>query len=209
MKHIRAILLGSVIVLCTSCGTEPQSKNPAGETSNPVTENIMSRRSIRKYKPVPISRDQMEAILESGIHAPNGQGWQSWEVRIVDNQEFLNGLSAVYHRKNSQGGGNGRNLFYGAPVVAFIAYDTTYDLSQVDCGLFGENMILSAWSVGIGSCCLGGPARFITGDPDAAEYLKKLDFPDTHRLLYCIAFGIPDEAPAAKPRKRTNVRYID
>lgn len=102
-----------------------------------------------------------------------------------------------------------RNMFRNAPTVVFIANDTAYDFSQVDCGLLGENMILSAWSMGIGSCCLGGPIRFMKTDPGAAEYLKRLNIPEGYDLLYCIAFGYPDESPAAKPRDASKVMFVE
>ena len=70
-------------------------------------------------------------------------------------------------------------MFNNAPTVVFIANDPAYDMSQIDCGLLGENMILSAWSMGIGSCCLGGPVRFMKS-PAAAEYMKQLGFSEGH-----------------------------
>ena len=87
--------------------------------------------------------------------------------------------------------------------------DTSYDMSQIDCGLLGENMILSAWSMGVGSCCLGSPVRFMNTQPEATDYLKKLDFPEGYQLLYCIAFGYPDESPAAKPRDTQKIKFIE
>lgn len=208
MKNFK-LLIGSLILLFSACATESQrdSVKEQQSGSNQVMETIMTRRSVRKYKPQTISRDTMQLILNAGIHAPNGKGIESWEVRVVDNAEFLNGISDIYKEQHRQS--NAMNMFYNAPVVVFIAYDPSYDLSQVDCGLLGENMILSAWSMGIGSCCLGGAARFLNTNQQATEYLKKLDFPDTHRLLYCIAFGIPDETPKLKERSQSKVRYID
>lgn len=213
MKSFRLLLGSMVLLLYCACGTESQKENLKAQkpTDNQVVETIMTRRSVRKYKPQAISRDTMQIILNAGIHAPNGKGIESWEVRVVDNPEFLDGVGNIYKEQNSRGNGNSNslNMFYNAPVVVFIAYDPSYDLSQVDCGLLGENMILTAWSMGFGSCCLGGAARFLNTNPDAAEYLKKLDFPDTHQLLYCIAFGIPDETPKAKPRTQSKVRFIE
>ena len=81
-------------------------------------------------------------------------------------------------------------------------------MARRSCGLLGANMILTAQSMGIGSCCLGGPVRFMKS-PAAAGYLKKLDFSDGYELLYAIAFGYPDEAPAAKPRDTSKVKFID
>mgnify|MGYP002996724898 FL=1 len=155
-------------------------------------------------------RDKMQTILDCGIHAPNGMNKQSWEVRVVDNQDFINELTEIFKKENPKAAERVgfKNMFNNAPTVAFIAYNPQYDMSQVDCGLLGANMILTAQSMGIGSCCLGGPVRFMKS-PVAADYLKKLDFPDGYELLYAIAFGYPDEAPAAKLRDASKVRFID
>ena len=93
-------------------------------------------------------------------------------------------------------------MFRNASTVVFIANDPSYDLSQIDCGLLGENMILSAWSMGIGSCCLGGPTRFMTSTPAAAEYLKKLDIPEGYQLLYLSLSAIRTKRPLPNPVMR-------
>lgn len=104
---------------------------------------------------------------------------------------------------------NFRNAFRNAPTVVFIANDTKYDLSQVDCGLLGGNMILSAWSMGVGSCCLGGIVRFMKENEEATSYMEQLGFSEGYELLYAIGFGYPDEQPEAKPRRTDKVKYID
>lgn len=203
-------------MLClSSCGGQAKQAQPAAgneaDSTNQVIETIMARRSVRKYLPQPVNRDTMQVILDCGINAPNGQNKQSWAIRVVDNPEFINGLTEVYKKANPKVAEdpNFRNMFRNAPTVVFIANDTAYDFSQVDCGLLGENMILSAWSMGIGSCCLGGPIRFMKTDPGAAEYLKRLNIPEGYDLLYCIAFGYPDESPAAKPRDASKVMFVE
>ena len=102
-----------------------------------------------------------------------------------------------------------KNIFVDAPCVVFIAAYDDYDLSQVDCGLLGENIILSAWSMGIGSCCLGSSARMLNTSESAASYMQKLDFSEGYNLLYCIALGYPDETPEVKPCNEEKVRYIE
>ena len=42
----------------------------------------------------------------------------------------------------------------------------------------------------------------MTSTPAAAGYLKKLDIPEGYQLLYCIAFGYPDERPLPNPVMR-------
>jgi nitroreductase len=209
------MLLGASLLLCFGCNTQAQKESEVttseNSKENAVIETIMSRRSVRKYKPQAVNRDTMQVILECGINAPNGQNKQSWEIRVVDNPEFINGVTEVFKKENPNAtkDPNFKNMFRNASTVVFIANDTSYDMSQIDCGLLGENMILSAWSMGIGTCCLGGPARFLTTSPAAAEYLKKLDIPEGYQLLYCIAFGYPDETPAAKPRNAAKIKFID
>lgn len=208
-------MLGAGLLCLSSCGGQAQKVQPAAEsetdTTNQVIETIMARRSVRKYLPQPVNRDTMQLILDCGINAPNGQNKQSWAVRVVDNPEFINGLTEVYKKANPKVAEDPgfRNMFRNAPTVVFIANDTSYDFSQVDCGLLGENMVLSAWSMGIGSCCLGSPIRFMKTNPDAAEYLKRLNIPEGYDLLYCIAFGYPDESPAAKPRDTSKVMFVE
>lgn len=215
MKRIRTMLAGASLLLLCGCNApakqESSSTDGSEKKENTVIETILSRRSIRRYQPQAVNRDTMQIILNCGINAPNGQNKQSWEIRVVDNPEFINGVSEIFKKENPKMAEdpNFKNMFRNAPTVVFIANDTSYDCSQIDCGLLGENMILSAWSMGIGSCCLASPTRFMTSNPAATEYLKRLDFPEGYQLLYCIAFGYPDEAPEAKPRNATKIKYID
>lgn len=215
MKKMIYSMLGAGLLCLSSCSGQAKQAQPVAgneaDSTNQVIETIMARRSVRKYLPQPVNRDTMQVILDCGINAPNGQNKQSWAIRVVDNPEFINGLTEVYKKANPKVAEdpNFRNMFRNAPTVVFIANDTAYDFSQVDCGLLGENMILSAWSMGIGSCCLGGPIRFMKTDPGAAEYLKRLNIPEGYDLLYCIAFGYPDESPAAKPRDASKVMFVE
>ena len=202
-----------VLCSCTSQGSQQKevvTDSVSVSQVDPVIETIMSRRSIRKYKPKAVEREKMQTIVECGINAPNGMNKQSWEVRVVDNPEFINGLTEIFKKENPKAAERPgfQNMFNNAPTVVFIANDPAYDMSQIDCGLLGENMILSAWSMGIGSCCLGGPVRFMKS-PAAVEYMKTLGFSEGYELLYAIAFGYPDEMPAAKPREVSKVKFVD
>ena len=211
MKFAR-ILLG-VACACSffSCTVPAQQEAKADEGKNAVIETIMTRRSVRKYQPQAVNRDTMQIIRECGITAPNAINRQAWEVRIVDNPEVIKKLTDLYVKYNPKEAENPnfKNMFRNAPTVAFIANDTTFASSPVDCGLMAENMILSAWSMGIGSCCLGGPARFMKANPEAKEYLKQMGFSENFDLLLCIGFGYPAETPKAKPRDAAKVKFMD
>ena len=192
----------------TGCGT-PATEPAAAEQTNTVVETIMSRRSIRKYHEQPVEREKMALIIDCGLNAPSGLNRQPWAVRVVDSEEFLGGVSARFLESAPEAAQEPgfRNIFRNAPTVAFIASpeDGSGDL---DCGLLGENMILAAWSMGIGSCCLGGPTAFMRS-PEAADYLSRLDLPEGYVLRYAIGFGYPDETPEARPRDLTKARYVE
>lgn len=194
-----------------SCTPVQKEASVAQEEKNAVIETIMTRRSIRKYQPQAVNRDTMQVILECGINAPNAINRQAWEVRVIDNPETIQKLTDLYVQANPKAAEdpNFKNMFRNAPTVAFIANDTTFPFAQVDCGLMAENMMLSAWSMGIGSVCLGGPARFMKDNAEAAEYLKQMGFSENYDLLFCIGFGYPAETPAAKPRDINKVKFMD
>lgn len=121
-------LVGGLCVCAALAGCSPaQQEAPAQEPlpsrSDIVIENIMARRSIRQYKPQPVNRDTLQRILECGIHAPNGMHRESWQVRVTDNADFINGLTELYKKENPKAAERPgfRNMFNNAPTVVFIA----------------------------------------------------------------------------------------
>ena len=208
MKFFKSLLC-TICVCSLFCCTPIQ--NNKNDEENAVIETIMTRRSVRKYQPQAVNRDTMQVIMECGINAPNAINRQAWEVRVLDNPETIQKLTELYVKENPKEAENTnfRNMFRNAPTIAFIANDTTFAYSPVDCGLMAENMILSAWSMGIGSVCLGGPARFMKSNPEANAYLKEMGFSENYELLLCIGFGYPAETPKAKPRDAAKVKFMD
>jgi nitroreductase len=182
--------------------------------NNSVIQAILDRRSIRAYKPEPVPRDKMDVILKCAVNAPSGMNNQPWEVRVVDNHEFIDGITKIYiaeMMKNAESAkgvqdSTFKNMFRNAPTVIFIA--NKKGGGQFDCGLLSENIMIAAQSLGFGTCCLGGPVGFLKR-PAAAEYLKKLEFSADYELLIAIAIGIPDEAPDARPRDLSKAKYVN
>ena len=200
-----------IIVALASCNEKSERSEVSKSEKDIVIENILSRRSIRQYKNTPIDSAALKEILWCGINAPNGQSKESWEVRVVNNREFIEEIDSLYGKYVSEElklEKAKHHASYGAPTLVLIAYDKSYDVSQVDCGLLGGNIVLAANAMGIGSCCLGGLCRFINSEY-GEEILKRLDFSPTHRLLYAIALGYPNEKPSAKPRSWSKVRFIE
>ena len=215
MRNLKQTAFAVLLLPLMAWGGGAQQQAPAetpvqDSLKNQVVETIMTRRSVRQYKPQAVEREKMQTIVECGINAPNAMNKQPWEVRVVDNADYINGVTELYKKANPKAAEDPafKNMFRNAPTVVFIGHDTKSESSPFDCGLLAENMMISAWSMGIGSCCLGSPARFMK-TPEAAEYLQKLGFSEGYELLYCIGFGYPDEAPAAKPREAAKVKFVE
>lgn len=217
MKKWTFGMMLALLLPLVACGGKTGKAEGAAETEgapvadkNVVVETLLTRRSVRKYQPQPVGREQMQVIVDCGIHAPNAMNKQPWEIRVVDNPEFIDGVTALFRREKPEMAAdpNFKNMFRNAPTVVFVGHDVASPTSAFDCGLLSENMMVAAWSMGIGSCCLGSPAAFMRS-PVAAEYLKRLEFSEGYELLYCIAFGYPDETPAAKPRDAAKVKFVE
>lgn len=209
MKRIKLLFtIPFILIFVVGCGNSDKGNN----ANNDVIKTIMSRRSIRQYNTTPIPQEIMDVILECGINAPSGSNSQPWEIRVINNQDLLNEisekmLSCFDSARSSQfkSNPNYRNMFRNATTVVFIANKDNG--GKLDCGLLGENMILAAQSLGIGSCCLGAPINFFKTEI-GTPYLKKLDFSPEYNLLYAIGFGYPEETPEAKPRSKEKIKYI-
>lgn len=209
MKHYIYTILAAGLLVC-SCGTPSETKSDT-KAENAVIEAIMSRRSIRVYKDTPVEREKLQRIAECGVNAPNAMNAQNWNVRIIDSKEYIDGVTEIYKAANPeavQRDPNFKNMFRNAPAVIAVAAPQG-GFSSIDCGLLGENIMLAAHSLGLGTCCLGGPVRFLSSNADAKPYLDRLKLDDGYELLYLIAVGYPDEAPEARPRNLDKIRFVE
>ena len=60
---------------------------------NEVLNNILTRRSIRKFKPVQIKDEELDLILKAAIYAPSGMNKQSWKFTVLQNKEKIEVLA--------------------------------------------------------------------------------------------------------------------
>ncbi len=206
MKKLFLCGLAFAAVLLCNCAGETQ--NTPQSTENQVVKAIMERRSIRQYKDTPVEHEQLAQVVKCGINAPSGMNKQPWEIRVVESQELINQVNEVYKQANPDAVKNDpafKNMFRNAPNLICVAAENNAGL---DCGLLGENMMLAAHSLGLGTCCLGGPIGFLKNNPDAKYFIEKLGFSEGYDLIYILAIGYPDESPAAKPRDEGKVKFI-
>lgn len=202
-------LLSFPLMVLGGCSDGKKEAPAADRTPKDVITLIMERRSIRKYTTQPVEHEKLATIAKCGINAPNARNAQRWAVAIVEDTAWVKGTSALFakmHPDQADPTKGYRTMFRNAPNVILIA--TPDGQETLDAGLMGQNMILAAQSMGLGTCCLGSPARFLQDTPEAKPYLDRLGFPEGYKLCYVIAIGYPDESPEAKPRDSTKVKFI-
>ena len=116
---------------------------------NDVLENIITRRSIKKYKPDAVPDEIIERIVNAGTYAASGMNRQSPIIIAVTNKALRDRLSQM----NAEiMGRKGMDPFYGAPVVLIVLADKNIPTHVYDGSLVMGNMMLAAHSQGLGSC---------------------------------------------------------
>ncbi len=58
-------------------------------------EAVMTRRSVRSYKPDPVPEDALNRILEAVRMAPSGSNRQPWKFIVVTDSEKRRGLMEI------------------------------------------------------------------------------------------------------------------
>ena len=198
------------LFLCFIAALSVFSLAAQSEFENEVINNIMARRSVRKYLDKPVEHAKLEAIAKAGINAPSAMNRQNWAVRIIEDYKLIADVSEVYKQENPgmvERDPNFKNMFRNAPNLICVCTPTDGNFN-LDAGLLGENMMLAAQSLGLGTCIQTGPVRFLLTNEKAKPFLEALDIPEGYRLLYVIAVGYPDEKPDAKPRDASKVKFI-
>lgn len=146
---------------------------------------IMTRKSVRSYLPDPISNDILQTILEAGRNAPSYQNKQCWRFIVINNRKKIKEFT-------SNTGLIGKVNFFikDAPLVIVACADTSssgtmnkHDYYLVDTAIAFHQMILTAWSFGIGSCWM---AAF-----DEDRVRKYLSIPKSIRVVAISPFGYP------------------
>lgn len=200
LRNLIYVMAASVAAMFASCSSSADNETNANDNSieivtvaDMVKENIMSRKSVRKFLDEPIPKDVLESVLKAGMAAPSAMNRQPWAIEVVNDKEILNGLSAM--------------LPYGrletAPVAIIVCGDMSKTLEGdardfwvVDCSMMAENILLAAHSHGLGAVFTGAWPTKERGDK-VKEYLG---MPENYEVLGVIPMGYPAENPEPKDK---------
>ena len=188
---------------------------------NAVIDNILSRRSIRAFTDEPLTREELETVLECAIWAPSGMNMQSTKYVAVQDKELM-ALLAEDNKKFMKppsfpagmampkpGPGikppmGDMKMGYGAPCMILI-FDTPEMGDKTINGPLGEeNICLAAHSLGLGTCIMGAMGAF-NDEENTKIWKQRLGIPEEYNYITCVAIGHPAKPTEPKPRKEGRV----
>jgi len=142
-----------------------------------VFEAIQERRSIRNYQDNPVEREKLERILEAGRLAPSAKNVEPWHFIAVTDAQKRKALS----------GGTWAKFLSQSPLVIVACGDkkASPDWYAIDVALAVENIVLTAVSEGLGTCCVGS-----FSEKDVKALLK---VPENFEVLVMLAVGYPGD----------------
>jgi nitroreductase len=128
-----------------------------------LMETIKGRRSIRKYKPDPISEETLQKIMEAVRWAPSWANTQCWEVIVVKDPKIKSELATTLNKTNPS-----LSSMTDAPIVIVLcgkkgvsgfkkgeAVTVKGDWMMFDTGIAMQTLCLTAHSLGLGTVVVG------------------------------------------------------
>ena len=157
-----------------------------------LSEAIIARRSIRKYKREVPSDDLIKQCIEAACYAPSAKNSQPWKFVIVKDREKISALSKTQPYSA---------FLANAPVVIVALAEEEKSprhwIEDLSCAIM--LLMLKAAELGLGTCW---NAVYSPENQKREEYVRKLlGIPEKYRVLANIGLGFPDEKPGKKKIK--------
>jgi len=162
------------------------------EDDKSLYETIAGRRTIRRFKPEPVSRELLERLVDAGRLAPSAANLQPLEFVVVDEAKLKAGvfLCLKWAAYITPAGDPRPGEEPAAYIVTLANTKIREKMFEYDVGAAMENMILAALADGVGSCWL------LSIDRDKLRTI--LGVPEDYRIDSVLALGFPAEEPAAE-----------
>lgn len=149
--------------------------------------DFMSRRSIRKYKNIPVEKEIIDELLKVAIIAPTGHNARACEFIVFENEKEVKKLIGIKKA--------GANFLETAQAGIAVVVNCDKAVTWIEDGSVAAYTIqLKAHEMGLGSCWLQLRDRFSPNDEPSDELFAKIvGLPKNYRVLCFIALGYADE----------------
>ncbi len=151
---------------------------------------MLKRRSTRKFNDEPVTKEELDKILQAALLAPTSMNRKPCNFMVVERKETLTDLA------NSKD--HGADLIDGADKAIVVVADTMVaDTWIEDSSIALTYMHLMATELGLGSCWVQIHLRSKNGK-DSEELVRDiLKIDDHYRIVGIMALGHSDDIPPA------------
>jgi nitroreductase len=152
---------------------------------------IFNRRSIRQYTPEQVPDEQIETILKAAMFAPSAVNKQPWHFIVFRDKDSIRNIIEVHPNAS---------MLLQANVAILVCWDEhlQHDIGYgpVDCAAATQNMLLAAYSLGLGAVWVGIYPR-----QQRMEAVHKIfNLPDHVKGFSIVSIGHPAEQRIAPDR---------
>ncbi|HEY49832.1 MAG TPA: nitroreductase [Dehalococcoidia bacterium] len=167
-----------------------------------LMQAIKERRSVRKYKPDPVSDEKIDAVLEAARWAPSWANTQCWRFIVVRDPELKERLAGTLKPESNRAIAAIKQAPVTIVACAQLAKAGYYkgeqgtdkgDWFMFDVALAMQNLTLAAHAIGLGTVHVG----FF----DARAVAELLDVPEGVAVVEMTPLGYPDEKPSPPNRR--------
>lgn len=137
-------IIGFIALILTIMATSCNSGNSEQKIqTQDAIENIMSRKSVRKYLSKPVEKEKVQTLLKAGMAAPSGKDVRPWEFVVVTDRAALDSMAAALPYAK---------MLMGAPMAIVVCGDTTKSSYwYLDCSAATQNILLAAEALDLGA----------------------------------------------------------
>ena len=172
---------------------------------NEAMNVLLGRRSIRSYRPEPLKKEDLDAIVKAGLYAPSAKNLQSTMLVAVQDADTIARLEELNCRILGTPDGH---PFYGASTLVAVLSDSTYPNWIQDGTLVMGNLMNAAESLGVASIWIHRAKEEFESD-FGKKILADLGIQGEYEGIGHCALGYAAEpAKEAAARKENYVYYV-
>lgn len=190
---------------------------PESESQMKIMDAIHGRRSVRSYSPQRLDALTVRTLLEAAVWAPTAVHEEPWAFVVVQELAVLQRLSdrakkifaaEAQHTHPEQAthlleilAQPNFNIFYNASTLIVICGKPKGPFVVADCWLAAENLMLAAYSMGLGSCVIG----FAVPALNTPEIKSELGIPADYTAIAPIIVGVPSGERPESTRNKPDI----